>query len=145
NRQTEVDSLISTKEAKIQQLLLNKEIDNLVLKQYKLLSEQREKDLVLLEQQNSLHKMALKNEMLNKERVNRMWLLTQKELENERKAHEISELQKSRSEQDLLTQKTAAKLNKLAKENLQNELAIEKQRAELNKSAQERLWIIVGF
>ncbi|GAL86420.1 hypothetical protein MYP_3649 [Sporocytophaga myxococcoides] len=145
HRQAEVDSLISTKESKIQQLLLNKEIDNLVLKQYKLLSEQREKDIVLLAQQNSLQKMALKNEMLNKERVSRMWLLTQKELENERKAHEISELQKSRSEQDLLTQKTAAKLNKLAKENLQNELDIEKQRTELNKSAQERLWIIVGF
>ncbi|WP_028980121.1 histidine kinase [Sporocytophaga myxococcoides] len=145
NRQAEVDSLISTKESKIQQLLLNKEIDNLVLKQYKLLSEQREKDIVLLAQQNSLQKMALNNEMLNKDRLSRMWLLTQKELENERKAHEISELQKSRSEQDLLTQKTAVKLNKLAKENLQNELDIEKQRTELNKSAQERLWIIFGF
>jgi len=145
NRQAEVDSLISTKEATIQQLLLNKEIDNLVLKQYKLLSEQREKDIVLLAQQNSLQKMALNNEMLNKDRVRRMWLLTQKELENERKAHEISELQKRQSEQELLTQKTTFQLNELAKENLQNELAIEKQRTELNKSAQERLWIIVGF
>lgn len=145
NRQAKVDSLMNLKEMQIQQLLLNKEIDYLNMKQYELLSRQREKDLKLLAQQNDIQKMALHNEILQKDQVQRRWLLTQQELENEKKAREIVFLQKAKSEQELEAEKTAAQLSRLSEENLIKELDLEKQKAELNRSQQIKLWIVIGF
>lgn len=115
------------------------------LKKYELISSQREKDVILLSQQNDIQKMALQTEILQKDQVQRMWLLTQKELENEKKAREIVSLQKAHSEQELVTQKTAAELSRLSEENLLKELALEKQKAELNRSTQLKWWMIIGF
>jgi tetratricopeptide (TPR) repeat protein len=144
-RKAVTDSLIQVKESKIQQLLLGKELDYLSLRHYHLLSVQREKDVQLLAQQNSLSMMELNNEKLKKDQVHRMWLLSQKELENEKKENEIFILQKLKTEQELQVQKTTSKLNGLAKANLEKELAIQKKQAELSKSEQIKLRIILGF
>lgn len=139
------DSLILSKEGTIQQLLLSKEIDYLKLRQYELLADKKEKDLRLLSQQNDLQGMALQNEILLKDRTYRLWILANKELENEKKENEISFLQQKQSEQKIKNNLNTINITKLRFENVQKKLALEKSITRLKASNQTKILIVVFF